>query len=471
MMFQELPENWYQLVSGREDIVLLESTLPRGQHRRSFLFVDPVQILRMEWGGEVGNLFASVTRYLEQGYYLAGYFAYEYGSLLASLKRRADSRMHQPLVWLGVYREPWIYDHMSGLWQNGPDMERASRFEPEALTHRVSDIHFAVDVTAYSDIVQRIQEYIRAGDVYQLNFTDRYRFQFEGSPLSLYMMLKHKQRVGYSAYIRAAGQDILCFSPELFFSQTGPHIVTRPMKGTARRGRTGREDEEVVQWLSKDQKNRAENVMIVDLLRNDLGRVCQIGSVNVPQLFTIERYETLFQMTSTVEGRLRTDVNYEQVFRSLFPCGSVTGAPKLRAQELIQQLEAGPRGVYTGAIGYFAPPLMSRAMFNVAIRTIVLENGHGELGVGSGITSDSLAHDEYAECMLKAHFLTHPMADFAILEAILWEDGYRYLEQHLQRMKETAEYFGYRYTQAKIRAVLAQLSTHLIAGERYKVRI
>jgi para-aminobenzoate synthetase / 4-amino-4-deoxychorismate lyase len=497
--FREFPEDYYALLQNREPVVLLESTQYNQSNTYSFLFLDPVQVLQIYRVSELEGLLASIASYLQQGYYLAGYFAYECGYHIQKLGLSDYQHEKQPLAWFGVYRQPLIYNHKRGAFDTNDHSilhpvlvaELASASEnissatnpyhlpslaEENLTHHIDDIAFNLDKAEYSANIERIKEYIRAGDVYQINFTGHYSFSFSGSPLSLYRTLKRAQPVSYSAYIRAAGQDILCFSPELFFRVQGEHIIARPMKGTAPRGRTNQEDQQIATWLASDLKNRAENVMIVDLLRNDLGQLCQTGSVTVPRLFTIEKYATLFQMTSTVEGKLKTDVDYAQLFQSLFPCGSITGAPKIRAMEIIKELEHSPRGIYTGSIGYFAPALdqkvqIASALFNVAIRTIVLENGRGEMGVGSGITYDSFASDEYDECVIKAHFLTSSEVEFDILEAILWNGCYQRLEKHLQRMADSAAYFGYPYDPASIRHLLAQLSTTFVPGQQYKVRL
>jgi para-aminobenzoate synthetase/4-amino-4-deoxychorismate lyase len=477
--WQGFPENYYALLQNKEHVVLLESTQYNQSNTYSFLFLDPVHVLQIYRISELEELLASISSYLQQGYYLAGYFAYECGYHIQKLGLSDYQHEKQPLAWFGVYRQPLIYHHQSGVFQDIADATNAyplPSLTQENLTHRIDDIVFNLDEAEYYANIERIKEYIRAGDVYQINFTGRYSFSFSGSPLSLYRTLKRAQPVSYSAYIRAAGQDILCFSPELFFRVQGEHILARPMKGTAPRGRTNHEDQHIAKWLASDLKNRAENVMIVDLLRNDLGRLCQTGSVTVPHLFTIEKYATLFQMTSTVEGKLKTDVDYAQLFQSLFPCGSITGAPKIRAMEIIKELEHSPRGIYTGSIGYFAPTLDQKnqtasALFNVAIRTIVLENGRGEMGVGSGITYDSLASDEYTECEIKAHFLTSSAVEFDILEAILWDGCYQRLEKHLQRMADSAAYFGYPYDATSIHHLLTQLSTTFVPGQRYKVRL
>jgi para-aminobenzoate synthetase / 4-amino-4-deoxychorismate lyase len=477
LSFQGFPEDYYSLFHNKEHVVFLESTQYNQSNSSSLLFLDPVEVLQIHRISELESLLTSISTYLQQGYYLAGYFAYECGYHIKKLGMTNYHDTKRPLAWFGVYQQPLIYNHKFDAFQSMPVLANSDSlpsFTQKNLTYHINNICFNLDESKYNANIERIKEYIRAGDVYQVNFTGRYSFDFDGSPLSLYQTLKRNQQVHYSAYIRTSGQDILCFSPELFFKRQGQHILAQPMKGTAPRGHTGHEDQQVAQWLASDTKNRAENVMIVDLLRNDLGQLCQIGSVTVPQIFTIEKYATLFQMTSTVEGLLREDVDYSQMFQSLFPCGSITGAPKIRAMEIINELEQSPRGIYTGSIGYFAPAHSDQkacAIFNVAIRTIVLENGHGEMGVGSGITSDSLASDEYAECLLKAHFLTNQTKEFDILEAILWDGQYQRLEKHLQRMSASAAYFGYRYDSANIYHVLAQLSATFVPGQQYKVRL
>ncbi len=209
--------------------------------------------------------------------------------------------------------------------------------------------------------------------------------------------------------------------------------------------------------------------MIVDLLRNDLGRICEFGSVQVEELFAVEKYATLFQMASEISGRLRTGVGYADIFGSLFPCGSITGAPKLRTMKIIQELEGAPRGVYTGAIGFFSPA--REAVFNVAIRTVVLEDGSGTMGVGSGIVIDSRAEDEFRECLLKSEFLTRREEPFQLLESILWNDGYSLLPWHLERLESSAMYFGFSFDRAAIVAALEEVGKRLAAGVRTKVRV
>ncbi|MEK6571444.1 MAG: bifunctional anthranilate synthase component I family protein/class IV aminotransferase, partial [Bacteroidota bacterium] len=265
--------------------------------------------------------------------------------------------------------------------------------------------------------------------------------------------------------MKSKDREILCLSPELFFRYKDGTIVTKPMKGTAQRGKTLEEDLQQASWLRHDEKNRAENLMIVDLLRNDLGRICEIGTVNVEELFSVEKYQTLFQMTSTISGRVKNGTTYLEILRSLFPSGSVTGAPKIRSMRIIHELEESPRGVYTGAIGYFSPA--NEAVFNVAIRTIVIRGNTGEMGVGSGIVFDSVPEDEYSECELKGQFLTVPYGEFELLETMLWDNGYPFLARHLKRLNESAQYFDYVCDVENLREQLLDLSRSFTHGKKY----
>jgi para-aminobenzoate synthetase/4-amino-4-deoxychorismate lyase len=286
------------------------------------------------------------------------------------------------------------------------------------------------------------------------------RIDGQGSVAALYRLLHARQPAPYASFLHTEpGQRILSFSPELFFHiQTEGEtrrITTRPMKGTAARGRTTGEDSAAADFLRADPKNRAENVMIVDLLRNDLGRVCSYGTVETRDLFAVERYPTLWQMTSTVTGLLRPDATFQQILRALFPSGSVTGAPKVRAMQLISEFESAPRGVYTGAIGFFLP---HESIFSVAIRTLTLNGDTGSMGVGSGIVIDSDPAAEWGECQLKAQFLTQAdhclPADFSLVETLLWDGSYPLIELHLGRLADSAAYFGFPCERWEVRAAL-----------------
>jgi para-aminobenzoate synthetase/4-amino-4-deoxychorismate lyase len=302
-----------------------------------------------------------------------------------------------------------------------------------------------VDRDEYDRSVSRIKELIAAGDTYQVNYSFPLTSSFDsGDAFAWYRDLCVAQGAQYSAYLDLGRYKVLCLSPELFFRRTGNHVVTKPMKGTVRRGRWSQEDQELAQWLKHSAKDRAENVMIVDLLRNDLGKVSVPGTVRVSSLFDLERFETVWQMTSTVESTLCEGTSLVDLMRALFPCGSITGAPKIRTMQIIRELERFPRGAYTGAIGLLKPG--GDCVFNVAIRTVVIdtESSIATFGVGGGVTIDSTAEREYEECLVKAVFLHSQPSEFQLFESILLEDGdYFLLEEHLERLKNSAEYFGF----------------------------
>ncbi|HEX9069681.1 MAG TPA: aminodeoxychorismate synthase component I [Ktedonobacterales bacterium] len=482
MRYKPLPSHFYQLLTEHNNAVLLESARCDAENHHSLLFLDPVEVLRIDQVTDVGALLEHIQQVTERGYYAAGYLSYECGAFFEPRLRSPEARSSEqpcaPLAWFGVYRAPLVFDHVSGRTRGqAPNATSAAASMPTGVGgYQVGDLHFDLSAAHYARRIARITEHIIDGDVYQINFTGRYHFALDGSPLALYLALKRSQPVPYAAYVRAGEHSVVCLSPELFFRLTGETIITKPMKGTAPRGRTLGEDIEHAASLRADEKNRAENVMIVDLLRNDLGRVCEVGSVHVPRLFEVERYASLLQMTSTVAGTLAGPLSYPSLFRSLFPCGSVTGAPKIRAMQIIQELEDTPRGVYTGSIGYCGPSgprneLPHTAMFNVAIRTLMLHGGSGEMGIGSGIVFDSTAASEYAECLLKARFLTEIPPDFALIETIGWHGRYRWLGRHLRRLADSAAYFEYPFHRPSILATLAEATRGFDPARHYKVRL
>jgi para-aminobenzoate synthetase/4-amino-4-deoxychorismate lyase len=322
----------------------------------------------------------------------------------------------------------------------------------------------------YERALCAIHEAIAAGEVYQVNFSFRLRAPFSGDLLPLFWQLYERQPVPYAAYIDTGAHAIASLSPELFFALDGECITTRPMKGTAPRGLTRADDLQQAQRLTCCPKNRAENLMIVDMARNDLGRIARIGSVRVPRLFEAERYATLWQMTSTVVAC--TDAPLPEIFRALFPAASITGAPKIRATHVIHALERVPRGVYTGAIGVVLPD--RRAQFNVAIRTLHHDKAAGQLeyGVGSGVVWDSEQVAEYAECLAKAQVLLAPRPEFELLETLLWRRGRGYflLEAHLQRLCDSADHFGFALDADAVRRQLLTVAERFTAP-RYRVRL
>jgi para-aminobenzoate synthetase/4-amino-4-deoxychorismate lyase len=455
--YKQLPARYRALAASKPGSALLESSRFDAENYRSYLFQRPVRMLAPS-----GALFDEIEEALNAGAYVAGYLGYECGEELKGLERDAKP----PLAWFGVYEKAFVFDHRSGEFEGDSPEEPPSKCGEDFA---IRNLRFGLTEKQYAKKIAEIQEYIRAGDSYQVNFTDQLQFDYSGSAEAIFAALIESQQVCYGALIHGEDWRILSFSPELFFRRKEREIIARPMKGTARRGADCAEDEAIAQWLANDSKNCSENVMIVDLLRNDLGRICEYGSVRVERLFEVERYETLFQMTSEIRGKLRSDVGYAEIFASLFPCGSVTGAPKHRTMEIIKELERTPRGVYTGAIGFFSP--QREAVFSVAIRTMILKDNCGEMGVGSGIVVDSRAEDEYRECLLKAEFLTRSEESFELIESILWNDGYQLLPLHMERMEASAKYFGFRFERKKILIALEETSKKIDTGTRSKVRL
>jgi para-aminobenzoate synthetase/4-amino-4-deoxychorismate lyase len=359
-----------------------------------------------------------------------------------------------PLMWFGLFERA----------------EAAEGPPPAALHHSISEWVPSIDGTSYNGAIDRIKTLIAEGETYQVNFTMRLKASFEGEPLSLFHRLVRAQRADYGAFVDTGRLSICSASPELFFQLDGRQLSSRPMKGTAARGRWLDEDTAQAQWLHASEKNRAENVMIVDMVRNDMGRVADVGSVNVPRLFHVEKYPTVWQMTSTVTSE--TDASLPQIMAALFPCASITGAPKARTMHIIADLETTPRKVYTGCIGFMSP--QRRAQFNVAIRTVIVdkETGAAEYGVGGGIVWDSQAGDEYEECRIKAKVLTEKRPEFELLETILWEPegGFFLLDRHLCRMDASARYFDFPFDREAVLRTLHCLESEL-SGSPQKIRL
>jgi para-aminobenzoate synthetase/4-amino-4-deoxychorismate lyase len=377
----------------------------------------------------------------------------------------------KPLAWIGAYEQIQIFDHFRAAQDRGQatDLEEsASAARGEAIA---ASIQLEISKESYVAAIASIKEQLAAGNTYQVNFTDRLAFNSPLSPAEVFSTLSTQQHVAYSAFLNIDGQSIVCLSPELFFETQGDRIVTRPMKGTMPRGLDLADDERLANLLRNDEKNRSEHVMIVDLLRNDLGRICRSGSVEVKDAFSVERYDTLHQMTSTVVGDLHPGIEFYDIFRSLFPSGSITGAPKRRTMQIIHELERRCRGVYTGAIGFISPNRSS--VFNVAIRTLVMQDGEVTMGVGGGIVADSKPEDEYRECLLKAAFLTRRIEPFQLIETLLWDGEFRLLNLHLDRMESSALYFGFPFDRARITSTLFDLckSPAFDRGSRHRIRL
>ncbi len=360
----------------------------------------------------------------------------------------------------------------------------AARSFPLEQAAGIGGVAANVDQAAFAAALARIHGYIEAGDTYQVNYTYRLRFDAFGSLFALYSRLRARQPVPYGALVALDdGSAVLSLSPELFVRHAGGELTARPMKGTAPAAAANQPEENArrATALAADPKNRAENLMIVDLLRNDIGRIAATGSVAVPALFEVRRYSRVLQMTSTVTARLRPGTTLAQIFQALYPCGSITGAPKRRTMEIIAELEPAPRGLYTGAIGWFEPApagAVGDFCLSVPIRTLVLGAPRdgvrgGEMGVGAGIVHDSDAAQEFAECQLKASFLTGLSNDFELFETLYAsrEQGARHRERHLARLAASAAYFGFACDLAAARAYLAAACAELEPGLPHRVRL
>ncbi|HEU4556832.1 MAG TPA: aminodeoxychorismate synthase component I, partial [Longimicrobium sp.] len=371
---------------------------------RSFRFAGLRTILRADSVDQVMPVLAAVESAAAEGLHAAGFVAYEaapaFDPALAAHPR--DPRL--PLAWFAVYERRIEGEPLDGGSDDGE--------------YDLGELRPDVSEADYVAAVEQIRGLIAAGDTYQVNHTFRLRRSFRGSASSLYHRLSLAQRAAYCAYIDLGEMAIVSASPELFFQWADGEIELRPMKGTRPRGRTAEEDERLAAELAASPKDRAENLMIVDLLRNDAGRIARTGSVRVERMFEVEHYPTVHQMTSTIRARIGPGAGVAEIFRALFPCGSITGAPKIRTSQIIAELEGGPRGIYTGAMGFVSP---GEAVFSVAIRTLLIDRARGraELGVGSGITWDSDARAELRECLSKAAFVRRE-PDPALIETFGW---------------------------------------------------
>ncbi len=382
------------LPSSPEAFVLLDDARPvASAHAR--LYRDLAGVVVAAGPEDIRPALARLREARGRGLHAAGYISYEAGlALEPRLARLCPAAVEGPLLWFGLFRSA---DRLAA-----GDVQALL---PDPAGASVGVVQPGIARPAYEDAIDRTLALIRAGDIYQANISFRARVAVAGDPLAAYAAIRPRAAMGHGAIIRHDGRHILSFSPESFFALDGDLLSARPMKGTARRHADRDADESAAAALAADPKQQAENLMIVDLLRNDLSRVCRAGSVRVPLLFAVEHYPTVHQMVSDVVGRLRPGLDAVDVLAALFPCGSVTGAPKIRAMEVIAATEGAPRGIYTGSIGSIDAD--GSARFNVAIRTLAHAAGAGtaELGLGSGIVADSSAADEWTECLDKARFL------------------------------------------------------------------
>ena len=419
------------------------------------LFTKPIKELKTRDHDQVEDLLREVETYQEQGFYAVGYVSYE--AAPAFEKKFAvhpAPLMGEYLLYFTIHEEvetlPFPEDYEA--------VDLPANWKEE------------VEAPAYQEAIETIHHHIRQGDTYQVNYTVQLSQELKSDPLAIYNRLVVEQKAHYNAFIQHDDVSILSISPELFFEQDDRLLTTRPMKGTTHRGLTNQEDLQEATWLEADPKNRAENMMIVDLLRNDMNRISEIGSEHVTHLCQIEQYSTVWQMTSTIESRLRSEIDLVQTFRALFPCGSITGAPKISTMEIIQKTEKAPRGVYCGTIGILLPK--GKRIFNVAIRTLQMQDTKAIYGVGGGITWDSIWESEYQETKQKSAVLYRQEPRFELLTTGRIHQGeLTFLKQHLTRLREASRYFAYPYDEPKLLKELQEELTRLESNLDYRCRI
>jgi para-aminobenzoate synthetase/4-amino-4-deoxychorismate lyase len=448
---------------------LLENSRAPAGEAASMLFSAPQRSVVASQGSQVEAALEALDAARREGLFPCGYVTYEGGYSVVGGRHFAWDKARSG-------RLPAVS------FQCFARCERLDRASVDALLAALSggapcavhDVALSQDRAGYAATIDRILGFIRAGDTYQVNYTLKASFAFEGSPAALYRELRRHQAVEFGALLAFPEARVLSLSPELFLRKDGETLTSRPMKGTARRGATPAEDEAIRASLRVDPKTLSENLMIVDLIRNDLGRLAHPGTVVARDLFEIQTFETVHQMVSTVEGRVDRDLSVGTALRHLLPCGSITGAPKVRTMEIIEQLETGPRGVYCGAIGHVTPS--NDFTFNVPIRTVVsTTEGRGELGIGSGIVAEADAGAEFDECLLKARFLGAVNTAFQIIETMRLEPGAvapARLDRHLARMEDSARTFGFAFDAGRVsRAILGAVEGGRERPTRVRARL
>ena len=437
------------------------------------LFVDPVDTLVARSAAEVPDLLTAVEAATARGLQAAGYLTYEAGRGMASawrgpIEEAADSERGAPAGWFGLFETV-----------ERIDADAVADLLPDPASAWVGPVTPRIARADYIAAVEAVLAYIAAGDIYQANLTFRAEVPVLGNPLAIHARLRQTARAGYGGLIWTGEQAIVSHSPELFFALRDGQVMARPMKGTAARLADTEADAAAARALADDPKQRAENLMIVDLIRNDLSRVAVPGSVAVPDLFRVESFPTIHQLVSDVSARLPDGVGAVDVLRAAFPCGSITGAPKVRAMEIIDEMEADARGIYTGSIGFIEPG--GDAAFNVAIRTLVLPRANGlqgganraTLGLGSGIVADSQPADEWRECLAKGEFVGAAGARFDLIETMFFDpvEGVQRLEGHLARMKASAETLGFAFDRHGARNSLQSATFRLRHAARVRMRL
>lgn len=419
------------------------------------IFTDTIKELKTKDIKEVKHLLAEVEAYQNQGYYAVGYVSYEAAPAFETKFEVIDGPlMSEYLLYFTIHE--------------------TVQTEPIPLTYKPTDLPKSwqelTSAEEYKAAIEQIHHHIRQGDTYQVNYTVQLQQNLTADPFAIYNRLVVEQNAHYNAFIQHDDVTIISISPELFFKKDGDRLTTRPMKGTTNRGLTTETDLKQAQWLAQDQKNRSENMMIVDLLRNDMNRISKIGSENVKRLCQVEQYSTVWQMTSTIETQLLPNSSLSDVFQALFPCGSITGAPQIATMEIINKVEKQPRGVYCGAIGILVP--QGPSIFNVAIRTLQMEGTKAVYGVGGGITWDSKWEAEYEETKQKAAVLYRQNPRFDLISTGRVHQGkLLFLEEHMKRLQESSRYFDYPFNKEKVKKQVEDLCQSLDFDTDYRLKM
>jgi para-aminobenzoate synthetase/4-amino-4-deoxychorismate lyase len=456
-----------KIISGSDIYALLEDSKSSPSESRNLLFTDPKETIIARSEAEIEAALIKIDKAKNKGLYLCGYVAYEaaYYFIDKKIDRRFANHSEQPLLHFIAFKSVTTLDRKT------IDAAFAEILIDKEGLLCVHDFKLNVSKNKYLDAIKKIKRYIIAGDTYQINYTIKYTFKLLGNVKALYGALRKTQPVEFGALLNFPDLKIVSLSPELFVRKKGNTLISKPMKGTAKRGLNKKEDQFIVDFLKNDPKTLSENVMIVDLIRNDFGRICKTGSVVVKNLFEVQTFKTIHQMISTVKGKLKSNISLSDLFHGLFPCGSITGAPKIRTMEIINELENEARGIYTGAIGYIFPN--NDLYFNVPIRTIVIDKKQCEMGIGSGIIYESNAKAEFEECLLKADFLTSLNQEFYLIETFKYDAEnhiFKNIEQHLIRLKDSARYFGFKLKQFAINHHLSEIKKSVLQGE-HKIRL
>lgn len=450
------------------NFILLENRRAKKNEKSSLYFTHPTQEIICKDPSQLTYCFDVIEKLKNSGYYLAGFISYEASYFFEHNKPFWKNKAHPnnfPLLHFLAFK--------SCQYLNQTEVNQLLKQQTADHSDESFAFHLSLDInkTEYETNFNKIKQHLIKGNTYQVNYTTKYYFDVQGDPVQLYQTLRERQKVEYSALLQFDDYQILSLSPELFFSKRAEDLTAKPMKGTMPRSLNPQIDQENKNKLLSDPKLRSENIIIVDLLRNDLSTLSKAGSVHVSELLQVETYETVHQMTSTIHSKIDTDTSFKSLLFNLFPCGSITGAPKKSTMKIIRECEKKPRNIYTGCIGYITPT--NDMCFNVAIRTLCIAQNKGELGIGGGITNDSNLDSEFEELHLKARFFTDMDVGFQLIESMKYNRhlGYVLLDEHLNRLKNSALVFNFLFDEKSIKNKLQSLTSQFKNKVDYKVRV